>query len=101
MDDLHCGPHSLTFESGSDTASVNIPLVNDNVQECDEMFTAYLILGDGGNSTSEGFRLGHQSSTSITIMDEGNHDFPQLGMCIVGPPIAVMHGSLSTILLVT
>ena len=101
MDNLHCGLHTLTFESGSVIASVNIPLVNDNVQECDETFTARIILGDGGNSTSEGFRLGHQSSASITIMDEGNHDFPQLGMSIVCPPIAVMYGSLSTIPLVT
>ena len=76
MDDLDCGPHFLMFESGTDTASVNISLVNDNVPECDEKFIAHLILGDGGNSTSEGFRLGQPSSTSITIKDEGNGDVP-------------------------
>ena len=76
MDDLDCGPHFLVFESGSVTASVNISLVNDNMPECDETFTAHLNIGDGGNSTSDGFRLGQPSSTSITIKDEGNGGVP-------------------------
>ena len=71
MNESHCGQHSLTFESGSDTARVSILLVNDDIPECDETFTAQIILGDGGNSTGEGFRLGEISSTSITIIDEG------------------------------
>ena len=66
MDDIHCGLYSLTFESGSVTASVNISLVNDDVPECDETFTAYIILG-------EGFRAGANPSTLITVMDEGNN----------------------------
>ena len=76
MDDLDCGPHFLTFESGTDTASVNISLVNDNVPECDKTFTAHIIIGDGGNSTIDDLRLGQPNSTSIKIIDEGNGDDP-------------------------
>ena len=65
MDDVHCGLYLLMFESGSITASVNIPImVNDDVPECDETFTADIIL-------EEGFLLGLHPSTSITIIDEG------------------------------
>ena len=79
MDDLDCGPHFLTFQSGTDTASVNISLVNDNVPECDEKFIAHIIFGD---MTGDGFRLGQQSSTSITIMDEGNGDRSFIAVCV-------------------
>ena len=69
MDDIHCDMYLVTFKSGSDIASVNIPLVNDNVPECDETFTAHIIVG-------EGFRLGEIPSTDITIKDEGKGDGP-------------------------
>ena len=45
---------------------MNILLKNDNIPECNETVTAHIILGG-----SRGFRLGQQSSTSITIEDEG------------------------------
>lgn len=67
MDEIHCGRHSLTFKSGLTTASVDIPVANDNIPECDEIFTAQIIL-------TEGHRLGVIPSTSIRIRDEGNVD---------------------------
>lgn len=70
MDDI-CGAHSLTFDRGSDTASVNISVVNDDIPECDETYIAHIIVGNGGNSDGQGFRLGEQSSTEILIEDEG------------------------------
>ena len=69
VDELHCGLHSLTFKSGRTTASVKIPLANDNVPECDEVFRAIIILVQ-----EVGFRLGSHPSTSIRILDEGNDD---------------------------
>ena len=40
--------------------------------ECDETFTAHIIIGEG-NSSSEGFRLGQKFLTSIIVKnDEGN-----------------------------
>jgi len=70
MDDLDCGPHVLTFKSGSVMASVNISLVNDDVPECDETFKAHIVIDNGGNSTGQGLRLGRQNSTDITVKDD-------------------------------
>ena len=71
MDDLYCGPYSVEFQAGSVTASVDILLINDEDIECDETFTAQIILG--GNLSGAGFRLGQTSSASIIIKDdEGN-----------------------------
>ena len=69
--DIDCGPYLLTFEDGSVNETVNIILKNDNIPECNETVTAHIVLGGSGGST-EGFRLGPQSSVSITIEDEGN-----------------------------
>ena len=72
MDDLHCGPYSVTLQAGSVTASVNISIINDEDSECDEVFTAQIIIGGEGNSSTEGFRLGQMPSTSIIVKhDEG------------------------------
>ena len=72
VDQLDCGRHCLTFESGNVAASVNILLVNDDIPECDETFKAHIVIENGGNSlTGPGFRLGGQSSTTITVEDEG------------------------------
>ena len=87
MDDLDCGPHVLTFKSGSVMASVNISLVNDDVPECDETFKAHIVIDNGGNSTGQGLRLGRQNSTDITVKDEG------MWLCINGTLfLSVMHG---------
>ena len=66
MDDIHCDVYLVTFKSKSDIASVNIPLVNDNIPECDETFTAHINVGE-----FRGFRLGEIPSTNITIKDDG------------------------------
>ena len=72
VNQLDCGRHYLTFESGNVAASVNILLVNDDVPECDETFKAHIVIENGGNSLiGPGFRLGGQSSTTITVVDEG------------------------------
>ena len=72
VDHLDCEPHYLTFKSGSVTASLNILLVNDDVPECNEEFEAHIVIENGGNSLiGPGFRLGGQSSTTITVVDEG------------------------------
>ena len=87
MDDLDCGPHVLTFKSGSVMASVNISLVNDDVPECDETFKAHIIIDNVGNSTGQGLRLGPQNSIDITVKDEG------MWLCISGSLfLSVMHG---------
>lgn len=70
MSDVHCGLYPVAFEAGSVTARVNIPLINDEVSECDETFTAQIIIEGEVNSSSEGLRLGPRSSTSITIKDD-------------------------------
>ena len=69
MDDLHCGPYSVTLQAGSVTASVNISIINDEDSECDEIFIARIIIGEG-NSNREGFRLGQNPSTSIIVKDD-------------------------------
>ena len=65
MYDIQCDMYTVNFESGSITASVNIPLVNDDIPECDETFTASITV------PGEGFRLGSHPLASITIKDEG------------------------------
>ena len=65
MDDIQCGIYLVNFTSGSVAASVNIPLVNDDVPECDETFTASIAV------PGEGFRLGSHHFATITIEDEG------------------------------
>ena len=72
MEDVHCNVSLVTFKSGSEVASVNIPVVDDNIPECDETFTAHII------TLRDGFRLGQHPSTFITILDEGNDDVPLL-----------------------
>lgn len=81
MDDLDCGPHVLSFKSGSVMASVNISLVNDDVPECDETFKAHIVIDNGGNSTGQGLRLGRQNSTDITVKDEGMWLFIKSSFC--------------------
>ena len=64
MDDLHCGPHTVTLHAGSVTASVNIFIINDEDSECDETFTAQIIIGGEGNSNTKHFKLGQNPTTS-------------------------------------
>ena len=73
VDDLDCGPHLLTFERGTVTASVNISVVNDDIPECDRTFIAHIIIGNGGNSTGQGFRLSEPYSAEVKIVDDGMH----------------------------
>ena len=55
------------------TASVPIQLMDDEVSECDETFTAHIVVGEEWNSSSDGFTLGSMSSVFITVKDnEGN-----------------------------
>ena len=73
LNDIDCGPHPVTLEAGSMTASVNIYTVDDEEPECDETFTAQIIFGGDGNSSRDGFRHGPTSNVSITVKDnEGN-----------------------------
>ena len=69
MDDLYCGPHTVTLQAGSVTASVNISIINDEDSECDEIFIAQIIIGKG-KSSREGFRLGQNPSASIIVKDD-------------------------------
>ena len=69
MKDVDCGPHTVTLQAGSVTASVNISIINDEDSECDEVFTAQIIIGEG-NSSREGFRLGQNPSISIIVKDD-------------------------------
>ena len=68
MKDIDCGPHPVTLQAGSMRASVNISIINDEDSECDEIFTAQIIIGKG-NSSREGFRLGQNPSISIIVKD--------------------------------
>ena len=72
MDDVHCDVYSVTFNGGSNMENVEIPLVNDDIPECDETFKAHIII------LGEGFRLGEIPSTDITIKDEGKVDVPMV-----------------------
>ena len=73
LNDVDCGPHPVTLEAGSMTASVNISTIDDEDSECDETFTAQIILGGDGNSGRDGFRRGPTSDVEITVKDnEGN-----------------------------
>ena len=73
LNDVDCGPHAVTLAAGSMTASVSIPTIDDEYPECDETFTAQIILGGDGNSGRDGFRRGPTSDVEITVKDnEGN-----------------------------
>ena len=73
MKHVFCGLYSAMFKAGSVIASVDIPLMDDEVSECDEEFTAHIVIGEG-NSSSNGFKLGTMSSALITVKDnEGNY----------------------------
>jgi len=73
LNDVDCGPHPVTLEAGSMTASVSIPIIDDEDPECNEKFTAQIILGGDGNSGRDGFRRGPTSDVEITVKDnEGN-----------------------------
>ena len=72
MDDIHCDVYLVTFESGSVMETVNIPLVNDNIPECDETFKAHIII------FGYGLRRGEIPSTDITIIDEGKVSVPMV-----------------------
>ena len=59
----------MMLQAGSVKASVNISTIDDQDTECDEIFTAEIIIGGDGNSRDERFRPGPISSTSITVKD--------------------------------
>ena len=65
--EVHCGLYPVTFEAGSVNASVMIPILNDEIAECDEKFTADIVIGEGGRG---GFRPGPMSSVPLTVMDD-------------------------------
>ena len=72
---VHCGLYPVTFMAGLVTASVPIQLMDDEVSECDETFTAHIVIGEEGSSSSDGFILGSMSSVEVTVKDnEGNHE---------------------------
>ena len=64
MKDIDCGPYLVTLQAGSSTASVDIFLVNDEDSECDEEFTAQIVIG------AAGFRGGQKDSASIIVKDD-------------------------------
>ena len=73
LNDIDCGPHPVTLEARSMTASVNISTIDDEDPECDETFTAQIMFGGDGNSGTNGFRRGRTSDVVITVKDnEGN-----------------------------
>ena len=54
--------------ANSVTASLTLSIIDDQDAECDEKFTATIIIGADGNS-SAGFRLGRTPTILITVMD--------------------------------
>ena len=68
MGEVHCGVYPVAFEAGSVAASVNVIIMNDEVPECDETFTADIAIGD--EMRMSGFRLGPRSSASLTVKDD-------------------------------
>ena len=83
--DIQCDTYTVNFVSGSVTASVNISLVNDDVPECDETFTASITV------PGEGFRLGSHPSASITIKDEGIVLFHYNSILCQSPHLHALH----------
>ena len=67
MEDLDCGPHLISLPTSSTNASLNLSIIDDEVEECDEKFIAEIILGEG--NSSEGFRRGPPYKISITVKD--------------------------------
>ena len=67
MEDLDCGPHLISLPTGSTTASLNLSIIDDEVEECDEKFVAEIILGKGNSRA--GFRRGLPYKISITVTD--------------------------------
>lgn len=82
MDDLYCGPYEVAFQPGSVNASVDIILINDEDIECDETFTAQIIIGEGYSSRA-GFRLGQTSSASIIVKDNEGNIICNFTICIM------------------
>ena len=68
MEDLDCGPHLISLPTSSTTASLNLSIIDDEVEECDEKFIAEIILGEG--NSREGFRPGPVYKISITVKDD-------------------------------
>ena len=65
MSDVQRGPYPVILKAGELSTSVTIPIINDEQYECTETFTADIIVGE-----VEGYRLGLQSSTTISITDD-------------------------------
>ena len=67
MEDLDCGPHLISLPTSSTNASLNLSIIDDEVEECDEKFVAEIILGEG--NSREGFRRGQPYQIPITVTD--------------------------------
>ena len=61
----------ITFSSSSITQTVHVSLINDQLLETDEVFTASLSLED---ETDRGHVQLNPSSTSITVIDDDGNE---------------------------
>ena len=60
------GVYNLTFTKGSSKVELHIPIIDDDIPEPDETFTAMLMIPD----TAEGVEVGEDSIATVTIKDD-------------------------------
>ena len=65
-DDYGTGPFTATFPAGSDTSSVSVPIIDDQLQEDDETFTAQLQIPSDIQDSVVG---GANTNAEVTIKD--------------------------------
>ena len=78
--EVHCGLYPVTFVAGSANASVTVPILNDEIAECDETFTVNITTGEGGR---RGFRPGPLFSALLTVMDDDSKYYIIVALCCI------------------
>ena len=66
--DYASGPYQVEFPSGETEVTIMIPIMDDDMDECDENFFGYLRLPD--EAASLGVKLGSADRATVTIKDD-------------------------------
>ena len=87
-DDYAAGPYPVMFAPGETEVQVKIPLMDDDVDECDEEFFGQLSIPE--EAAAMGVKLGDAATATVTIDD---NDSKSVHCCIKFVDIASIEAS--------
>ena len=73
-EDYDSGPYTVTFPAGTQRASFDVPITDDDVFEGDETFDVTII----SNTLPDGVSAGTPGSATVTIVDDDRKWFTNL-----------------------